>query len=119
MQRRVLIAIAILAALSIPETGAVAQGPIDELKFGVLDHDVPNLWSGFRAEPASIAINFEALLSPSVAFLGGAIRPAIGASIDTEGATRNAYLDARWQYETPSGIFFGLGVGATIHDGLS
>ena len=45
------------------------------------------------------------------------MRPAIGASINSGGQTSHAYIDARWQYETPSGIFFGLGVGAAVHDG--
>jgi len=113
-----LIAIAVLGVLvCTPDMSALADGLIEELKLGVLAHDVPDLWSGFRAEPASVAINVEALFSPSVAFLGGAIRPALGASINTEGATSNVYLDARWQYETPAGIFFGLGVGGTVHDG--
>jgi lipid A 3-O-deacylase len=95
-----------------------AAGPlIDELKIGVLWHDVPGLWSGFQAEPNSADINVEALLSPSIAFLGGSIRPAIGGSISTVGATSDGYIDARWQYETPSGIFFGLGLGAAVHNG--
>lgn len=115
---KVLLGVLVLALMLVAQDETVfAAGLIEELKFGILAHDVPDLWSGFRAEPSSIAINVEALLSPSVAFLGGAIRPAVGASINTEGATSNVYLDARWQYETPSGIFFGLGVGATIHDG--
>jgi hypothetical protein len=113
-----LIVLATLAVvLCATDTVAFAQGLVEELKLGVLDHDVPDLWSGFRAEPSSVAINVEALFSPSVAFLGGTIRPALGASINTEGATSNVYLDARWQYETPAGIFFGLGLGGTVHDG--
>ena len=61
--------------------------------------------------------DFSALPSPSASFLGGTIRPALGASISTVGATSDIYIDARWQYETPSGIFFGLGLGAAVHDG--
>lgn len=107
-----------LAAVAVLQAPSVEAGSlIDELKLGVLAHDVPDLWSGFRAEPNSVDINIEALLSPSVQFLGGTIRPAIGGSINTEGATSHAYIDARWQYETPSGIFFGVGLGAAIHDG--
>lgn len=107
-----------VTAVLVLGTDLAAAGPfIDELKLGVLWHDVPGLWSGFQAEPNSADINVEALLSPSVAFLGGSIRPAIGGSISTVGATSDAYIDARWQYETPSGIFFGLGLGAAVHNG--
>ncbi|HEX2840025.1 acyloxyacyl hydrolase [Hyphomicrobium sp.] len=115
---RALVCLALFALLTLaPETTALADGWIEELKVGVLAHDVPDLWSGFRAESNSAALNFEALLSPSVVFLGGAIRPVVGASVNTEGGTSNIYVDARWQYETPSGIFFGLGLGGTVHDG--
>ena len=80
---------------------ALAGEFIGELKIGELWH-VPGLWSGFQAEPSSADINIEALLSPSVAFLGATIRPALGASISTIGATSDIYIDARWQYEAPS-----------------
>ncbi len=108
----------LLAAVVLLDPGMVLAGElVDELKIGVLWHDVPGLWSGFQAEPNSADINIEALPSPSVAFLGGTIRPALGASISTIGATSDIYIDARWQYETPSGVFFGLGLGAAVHDG--
>ncbi len=108
----------VLAALLVVQPECAYAGPfIDELKIGVLWHDTPGLWSGFQAEPNSADVNIEALLSPSVAFLGGTIRPALGASISGVGATSDVYVDARWQYETPSGVFFGLGLGAAVHDG--
>ncbi len=110
-----LLVLALLVLL--PPELAQADPLIQELKIGVLAHDVPDLWSGFRAEPNSVDINIEALLFPSVAFLGGTIRPAIGGSISTVGATSDAYIDARWQYETACGMFFGLGLGAAVHDG--
>jgi lipid A 3-O-deacylase len=105
-----------LALFAVPAR-TQAAGLVDELKIGVLDHDVPDLWSGFRAEPNSIDMNVEALLSPKVSFAGGTLQPAIGASINTVGATSMGYLDARWQFETSFGVFFGLGVGAAVHDG--
>jgi lipid A 3-O-deacylase len=98
-------------------TSAAADGFVRELKFGVLAHDVPNLWSGFNVESDPIAINVEALLAPSVTFLRGTLQPAIGGSIAIEGGTSTAYLDARWTIESPSGIFFSLGLGAAIHNG--
>jgi hypothetical protein len=118
MHMRTCLALCGAALLLLDATlAAAAGGFIDEVKIGVLAHDVPDLWSGFRAEPSSADINIEALFSPSVAFLGGTIRPALGASINTQGYTSNVYLDARWQLETSCGIFFGLGVGGTVHDG--
>jgi hypothetical protein len=109
--------IALAAAVLLLPDLALADPLIQELKIGVLAHDVPDLWSGFRAEPNSVDINIEALLFPSLPFFGGSIRPAIGASISTDGATSDAYIDARWQYETACGLFFGLGLGAAVHDG--
>jgi hypothetical protein len=96
---------------------AAADGFVHELKFGILAHDVPDLWSGFSIESDPVAINVEALLSPSVMFLGGTIRPAIGGSIATGGGTSTAYIDARWTIEAPSGVFFSLGLGAAVHNG--
>ena len=84
----------------------MADGLVHELKLGVLDHDMPNMWSGFRAERNSADINVEALFSPSMGLFGGTLRPAFGASISTQRQTSNVYLDARWQYELPSRIFF-------------
>ena len=108
---------AVLVACAAGASAAAADPLINELKLGILDHDVPDLWSGFRAEPNSVDINIEAILSPSIMFMGGTIRPAVGGTINTDGTTSHAYIDARWQYETPSGIFFGLGLGAAIHNG--
>ena len=31
--------------------------------------------------------------------------------------TSKAYLDARWEFDLRYGVFFGLGLGAAIHDG--
>ncbi len=114
---RILCALLLAAVVLLDPGMALAGGLVDELKIGPLWHDVPGLWSGFQAEPNSADINIEALLSPSVAFLGGTIRPALGASVSTIGATSDIYIDARWQYETPSGVFFSLGLGAAVHDG--
>ena len=98
---------------------AVAQraGLVHELKIGVLAHDVPDLWSGFRLERGGVDINAELQLKPALAIFGGMLRPVIGGSVHTGGATSRAYIDARWQYETASGIFFGLGLGAAVHNG--
>jgi lipid A 3-O-deacylase len=96
---------------------AAADGTIYSIHGGVLAHDVPGLWSGFQVEPDAADINIEVQFTPSVAFLGGTIRPALGGTINTRGDTSHAYLDARWQIDGPAGLFFGLGLGAAIHDG--
>jgi hypothetical protein len=88
-----------------------------EFRGGVLAHDVPGLWSGFRLE-GGVDINAELLFGHGLPFLGGTVRPAVGASVNTSGYTSRAYVDARWEYQTPSGIFFGLGLGGAVHDGL-
>ena len=107
-----------LLALAVPLAPAAdAGGLVREIKAGVLAHDVPNLWSGFQLESDAPDINVEVVLSPSMPFLWGSISPAIGASVNTGGDTSHVYIDARWQIEGPSSLFFGLGVGAAIHDG--
>jgi hypothetical protein len=88
-----------------------------EFRGGVLAHDVPGLWSGFSLE-SGVDINAELLFGAGLPVLGGTVRPAAGASVNTAGDTSRAYIDARWELATPSGIFLGLGLGAAVHDGL-
>ena len=109
---------AVLAGAALDAVGSPAAAQVvREVKLGVLYHDVPELWSGFQLEPKSVDINFEFLLTPYVRFLGGEIRPAIGASINTRGGTSKAYIDARWEIEGPAGLFLALGAGAAVHNG--
>ena len=60
-----------------------------ELRGGVLAHDVPDLWAGFSLE-GGIDINGELLFGRGLPFLGGTLRPALGASVNTEGYTSRA-----------------------------
>jgi hypothetical protein len=87
------------------------------LKVGVLAHDVPDLWSGFQVEHNAADINIEAQFAAAWALPWGTIRPVVGGTINTRGDTSHAYIDARWQGDLPCGIFFGLGLGAAIHNG--
>ena len=113
-----LIACTVAAGLAVSLAApAHANGLFRELRVGELAHDVPDLWGGFRVVDAPVAFNFEAVLTPSLPFLGGAIRPAIGASVTSGDSTSSAYLDARWEFETSAGIFFGLGLGVVVHNG--
>jgi hypothetical protein len=85
----------IIAALSLllgvgltdPAFAQLADAPAGwEFRGGVLAHDVPGLWSGFRLE-SGIDINAELLFGAGMPFLGGTIRPAVGATVNTEGYT--------------------------------
>ncbi|HML27853.1 MAG TPA: acyloxyacyl hydrolase [Hyphomicrobium sp.] len=98
-------------------TGACADDMLYALKIGALAHDVPGLWSGFQVEKNAVDINIEAQFNAAWALPWGAIRPVIGGSINTRGQTSDGYIDARWQGDCPSGLFFGLGLGAAFHDG--
>jgi lipid A 3-O-deacylase len=99
------------------DQSANAGGLLYEVRGGVVAHDVPDLWSGFRVERGTADINLEAIFSPSLPFLWGTIRPAVGGTINTQGDTSNGYVDARWEIEAPCGVFFALGLGAAVHDG--
>lgn len=116
---RALTARVALAALAWATATSVApaQSLIEEIKLGVLYHDAPELWSGFRLEREGVDINVEALLKPSLPLWLGSIRPAIGGTISTRGDTSHAYLGARWQAELGGGLFLGVGLGGAIHDG--
>jgi opacity protein-like surface antigen len=113
---------AVLAALGL-SAPARADPPvtplfgISELKLGALDHDTPGLWSGFNSERRAVDANIEVLFAPWARTFGGYLRPAIGATINFNGDTSKAYADLRWETQTPSGIFFALGMGAAVHNG--
>jgi hypothetical protein len=98
-------------------TGSSAGDVLYAVKLGVLAHDVPDLWSGFQVEQNAADINIEAQFAAAWTLPWGAIRPMIGGTINTRGDTSHAYIDARWQGDCPSGLFFGLGLGAAVHDG--
>jgi hypothetical protein len=115
------VAAALASALvtgSVGQAGAGEPTPLRgvEIRAGVLAHDVPHLWSGFRLEDG-VDINGEVLLGTGIYFLGGTLRPAIGGSVSTSGQTSKGYVDARWEIQGPASLFFGLGLGAAVHDG--
>jgi hypothetical protein len=115
--RSAVAAVALLMSLAASSEATAQAAPSSlEVRAGVLAHDVPDLWAGFNLE-SGVDINAELLFGRGLPFLGGTVRPALGASINTEGYTSRAYLDARWEIEWQSGIFLGLGLGAAVHDG--
>jgi len=91
-------------------------GILHEIKVGLLHHDTNNLWSGSRREDG-VNLNLEAVFRPYLNFLGGEVRPALGASINSTGDTSKLYLDARWETTIGNNFYFALGVGGAVHDG--
>jgi hypothetical protein len=95
----------------------VASGFLHEFKLGALAHDVPDLWSGFQLEEDSVDVNVEFILSPSLDLWLGSLRPALGASVNMNGATSKGYFDVRWEIGRAAGPFLATGLGAAVHDG--
>ena len=116
MKTMLIRAIALVGVVVAP-AAASAEGLLYELKLGALYHDAPGMWSGFSVEKESVDVNIEAQFSPSMSAFFGTIRPAVGVTINTLGQTSHAYLDARYTYDAPSGLFFAIGLGAAVHDG--
>lgn len=112
-----ILAVALAVAMAADARSLQAGSLINEIKLGLLAHDVPDLWSGFQLESDAPDVNVELVFAPIVAMTWGALHPALGASINTAGDTSHAYFDLRWQIEGPAGLFFAAGVGAAIHDG--
>jgi hypothetical protein len=112
------VALITITSATITSAPAAAGELLHSVVIGGLWHDTPGLWSGFQVENNAVDVNIEAQLAMAYAMpWGGAIRPVIGGTINTEGDTSHAYIDARWQIDGPSGLFFGLGLGAAVHDG--
>ena len=119
---RVLAALLAIALVLAEPTSARAQDARLfsglEVRGGVLAHDVPGLWAGFRLE-SGVDINAELLFGRGMVLLGGKIRPAIGATVNTEGYTSKAYVDARWEIDLPHVVRPGRARGRLVGGCLS
>jgi len=98
------------------------SGWMDEVKLGVLAHDIRFL--GNHVEPGA-DINVEVLF-PSPAFLRvlWAPHPHLGLSINTAGATDYGYIGLTWSgrpwhrlLALPEGLFVAGSLGGGLHDG--
>ena len=90
---------------------------VSEIKVGALYHDVPGLWSGFSVERPGMDANLEVLFNPWGYAFGGAVRPALGATLNFQHNTSKAYADVRWELGSAAGLFGALGIGAAFHNG--
>ena len=104
-----------LASEPMPKKGESSW--LNEVRAGVLAHDVDDLWSGNRKE-GGVDLNAEIIFSrPSFSLLSGYVRTNFGLSINTHGDTSMVYGGILWELETKPGIFLDLGIGAAIHNG--
>jgi lipid A 3-O-deacylase len=115
--RRPQLAATVIMSLSSAVGGsASAGGFIAEIRGGLLAHNASHLL-GYPSGEDGLDGNLEVLFTPARPLLGGAIRPALGGTVSFAGNTSLAYADLRYERETPTGMFFGLGIGAAVHDG--
>ena len=117
---------ALLAAAVVAFAGAyparAADGIIDELKVGVLDH-VATI-GGHHKEPGA-DINGEVLFtSPSFLDLIWSPRPHLGTDINTDGKTSQFYFGLTWRllhftqiFNDNDGVYFLGSLGGAVHDG--
>ncbi len=108
-----------LASHAKAENLAYPNGPqlISEIRFGILNHDVDNLWSNF-SEESGTDFNGEIIFSrPVFPLFTGVVRPNLGISINDSGNTSKIYAGFLWEREFASDFFLNLGIGLAVHDG--
>src|SRR5437868_9019806 len=119
------IALVCLAAvwLLMAPAPAMAQAKIvDEVKAGVLAHDVGFL--GHHLEKG-VDVNLEMLFTPpDILSVIGSPRPHIGADINTAGNTSDGYFGLTWGimliqslFGAGDGVFINGSLGGAVHDG--
>lgn len=117
-----LAAASVIAIASWAVPARAEDGIIDQLKFGVLDHDIGI--GGHHKEPGA-DINGEVQFT-SPAFLGiiWSPRPHVGTDINTDGKTSDIYAGLTWTllkfqdvFRTSDAIFFDGSLGGAVHDG--
>lgn len=119
--RKILLS-AVMGAVMAPVAALAHLGPVDELKIGVLGHDVPI--GGEHHEPG-VDANVEALfVSPDILRPILAPRPTLGLVLNSAGKTSYGYFGLTWEamltgtgQAADGGIFAALGLGGAVHTG--
>ena len=113
----------LLALLLLPAPGHAGQGGkgadsgiLSEVRVGAMRHDAGVLVS--RKEPDVVDANVEFLFtSPGFLKYIWSPRPHLGVTGNFTGATSQAYLGLTWDVDLFGGLFFELGLGASVHNG--
>ena len=122
-----IVALAALAALAVvlaPTRAAAQTKFVDEVKLGVLGHDLGFL--GHHVEGGA-DINIEMLFTaPDVLRIIGSPRPHIGADINTAGNTSDGYIGLTWGitllpslFGAGDAVFANGSLGGAIQDGFT
>lgn len=115
MRHAIRIAVLSLAAASSPAASESA-GPISEVKFGVLAHDV-RIVAADTFE-SGIDINGEVLfVSPAFLAPVWKPRPHLGVQGNTSGDTSQVYAGLTWTFDIAKPVWLGLSVGGALHNG--
>jgi lipid A 3-O-deacylase len=119
-----LAALGVAVSLAIAPTRAAAQAKfVDEVKIGVLAHDI-----GFLTHhvEGGADLNLELLFpSPDLLAIIGSPRPHIGADINTAGNTSDGYFGLTWGWTLLPSLFGGGAVftngslGGAVQDGFT
>jgi len=113
---------AALGLLALPGSARAAAGIVDEVKLGILDHDVA---LGGDHKECCVDVNGEVLfLSPNFLKAIWSPRPHLGITANTGGGNSYGYFGLSWTWDffrgrfRPSDSFFAeLGLGGAIHTG--
>jgi hypothetical protein len=126
---RLLVWIIAFAACLQPATRAIAVEPdpgpsgegrtklIQEVRFGIMAHDVGGLWSGDRKEDG-VDYGAEIVFGrPLGHFWSGVILPNVGFDWHNRGDTSKAYGGLIWHWNNDRRLSFEIGLGAAVHTG--
>ena len=116
------LAASVLALAGMAHSARAADGIIDELKAGVLDHDAT---IGSHHKEPGADINGEVLFtSPSFLNFIWAPRPMLGTDINTDGKTSQFYGGLTWRllhftqiFNGNDGVYLLGSLGGAVHDG--
>jgi lipid A 3-O-deacylase len=102
--------------------GAARAGIVDEVKGGVLAHDIGFL--GHHVEGGADIVGEVLFKSPDFLSIIGSPRPTIGGSVNTDGRTDYGYFDMTWTgtvwrpgLRDGDGVYVGGFLGGAVHDG--
>jgi lipid A 3-O-deacylase len=102
--------------------GAARAGIVDEVKGGVLAHDIGFL--GHHVEGGADIVGEILFKSPDFLSIIGSPRPTIGGSVNTDGRTDYGYFDMTWTgtvwrpgLREGDGVYVGGFLGGAVHDG--